>query len=177
MEADCDLINRLVPIPENHPLYSNQCHHQERAIIARVIRWIACDCDKKDDTQYKGLLSFRWRLSSGILLRWCTVKVREHRSDLVKPLFLPGRRHCWLHLVQRQSALSFTDNAISRQFFWIPFGFCHNVKLISIGRSLLLLSLRSHQVKECCKFAQYSISLNAFLTIIPRLSHLRAIAI
>ena len=42
-----------------------------------------------DDTQYKGLLSFRSRLSSGILLRWCTVKVREHRSDLVKPLFLP----------------------------------------------------------------------------------------
>ncbi len=57
-EADCDRINRLVPIPENHPLYSNQCHHQERAIIAPVIRWIACGCDKKGDTQYKGLLSF-----------------------------------------------------------------------------------------------------------------------
>jgi hypothetical protein len=46
-EADCDLINRPVPIPESHPLYSNQCHHQERAIIARVIRWIARGCDKK----------------------------------------------------------------------------------------------------------------------------------
>jgi hypothetical protein len=58
MEADCDQINRPVPIPENHPLYSNQCHHQERAIIAQVIRWIARGCDKKGDTHYKGLLSF-----------------------------------------------------------------------------------------------------------------------
>lgn len=47
MEADCDQINRPVPIPENHPLYSNQRHYQERAIIARVIRWIARGCGKK----------------------------------------------------------------------------------------------------------------------------------
>lgn len=47
MEADCDRINRLVPIPEKHPLYSNQCHHQERAIIAQVIRWIDRDYDTK----------------------------------------------------------------------------------------------------------------------------------
>ena len=52
MEADCDRINRPVPIPENHPLYSNQRHHQERAIIARVIRWIARGCDKKDGVAY-----------------------------------------------------------------------------------------------------------------------------
>jgi len=58
MEADCDLINRPVPIPENYPLYSNQCHHQERAIIAQARRWIARGCDKKGNTQYKGLLSF-----------------------------------------------------------------------------------------------------------------------
>jgi hypothetical protein len=151
MEADCDLINRPVPILENHPLYSNQCHHQERAIIARVIRWIACDCDKKDNTQYKGLLSFRSRLSSGILLRWCTVKVREHRSDLVKPLFLPGRRHCWLHLVQRQSALSFTESAISCQLSGYLLGFVI-AHFSQLARSLLLPSLRSHQVKECCIF-------------------------
>jgi hypothetical protein len=47
MEADCDWINPPVPIPENYPLYSHQRHHQERAIIARVIRWIARGCDKK----------------------------------------------------------------------------------------------------------------------------------
>jgi hypothetical protein len=47
MEADCDQINRPVPIPENHPLYSNQRHYQERAIIARVIRWMARGCGKK----------------------------------------------------------------------------------------------------------------------------------
>jgi hypothetical protein len=121
-----------------------------------------------DDTQYKGLLSFRSRLSSGILLRWCTVKVREHRSDLVKPLFLPGRRHCWLHLVQRQRALSFTESAISCQLSGYLFGFVI-AHFSQFARSLLLPSLRSHQVKECCKFAQYSISLNAFLTIIPLL--------
>jgi hypothetical protein len=57
MEADCDWINPPVPIPENHPLYSHQRHHHERGIIARVIRWIARGCDKKGDTQYKGLLS------------------------------------------------------------------------------------------------------------------------
>jgi len=50
MEADCDQINRPVLIPENHPLYSNQRHRQERAIIARVIRWIARGSDKKGDT-------------------------------------------------------------------------------------------------------------------------------
>jgi len=47
METDCDRINRPVPIPENHPLYSNQRHHHERAIIAWVIRWIARGCDRK----------------------------------------------------------------------------------------------------------------------------------
>ena len=58
MEADCDLINRLVPIPESHPLYSNQCHHRGTVIIVQARRWIARGCGKKDDTQYKGLLSF-----------------------------------------------------------------------------------------------------------------------
>ena len=48
-----------------------------------------------------------------------------------------------MHLAQRQSALSFTDNAISRQFFGYLLGFAINVKAhLSIGRSLLLPLLR-----------------------------------
>jgi len=45
-------------IPESNPSSPSQCHHRGTAIIARVIRWIARGCDKKGDTQYKGLLSF-----------------------------------------------------------------------------------------------------------------------
>lgn len=58
IEADCDQINRPVPIPENHPLYSNQCHHWGTAIIALVIRWTDRDCGRKDDTRYTERLSF-----------------------------------------------------------------------------------------------------------------------
>jgi len=57
MEADCDRINRPVPIPENHSLYSNQRHYQERTIMTRVIRWITRGCGKKGEPQYKGLLT------------------------------------------------------------------------------------------------------------------------
>jgi hypothetical protein len=80
MEADCDQINRPVLIPENHPLYSNQRHHQERAIIARVIRWIARGCDKKGDTQYKGLSSCR----DGCLLVFCCGGVLSKLGNIVR---------------------------------------------------------------------------------------------
>jgi len=83
-------------------------------------------------------IKFSRRLSSGIRLRWCTVKVKAHRSDLVKPLGLPGRRHCWWHLAQRHPAFSLTDSAISDQLSGYLFGLGIAVKayLFKIGRSL-----------------------------------------
>ena len=83
-------------------------------------------------------IKFSGRLSSGIRLRWCTAKVKAHRSDLVKSLCLPGRRHCWWHLAQRQPAFSFTESAISCQLSGYLFGLGIAVKahFFKIWRSL-----------------------------------------
>lgn len=45
------------------------------------------------------------------------------RSDLVKPLFVPDGRHCWLHFVQHHKALSLTNNAMDCQLSGYLLGF------------------------------------------------------
>jgi hypothetical protein len=81
--------------------------------------------------------------------------VTFNRSDLVKPLGVPGLRHCWLHFVQHHLALSFTENAMDCQLsgYLLGFAIAH---FSEYGDRFVKESECCHQV-ECCKSPQHSI--------------------
>jgi len=119
--------------------YPNPSHHRGTEIIAPAIRWTARSCDRKGDTRYTERLSFRSRLSSGIRLRWCTVRVKAHRSDLVKPLCLPGRRHCWWHASTAPPCFFFHWECNLLPIVGVPLGFSHSGKSLSFQNMPLSL--------------------------------------
>jgi len=118
--------------------YPNPSHHQGTGIIAPAIRWTACGCGRTGGTRYTERLSF---LGGCPPVSGC--------DDA--PPKLKHSVQIWLNRfvyrvggivddtqAQRQSAVSFTENAISCQLSGYLFGLGIAVKahVSKIGRSL-----------------------------------------
>jgi hypothetical protein len=109
-------------------MFPSPSHHLGIGIIVQARYLIDRDCGKKVWQALQRAIKFSNRLSSGIRLRWCTVKVNFKRSDLVKSLEVPDRRHCWLHACQCQASTFFHGICDFSPIFGIPVGFCHNTQ-------------------------------------------------